>query len=87
MVNGYANPHKKQFYEGGVAFPVTVKGSGKGCGPILTSLLQPVVSNPKTPESLETNFRPKHLKHVPESGHLQNGNTRGHQALLAAGSG
>ena len=71
--------------EGGFALPVTEKGSGKGRGSILISLLQPVVSCPKAPEPVETNFRPKHLKYVPKGGHLQNGNTIDHQALLAAG--
>ena len=42
---------QKQLSEGGFAFPVTEKGRGKGRGSILTSLLQLVVSSPKTPET------------------------------------
>ena len=78
-------PSQKQLSEGGFALPVTEKGGRKGHGSILTSLLQLVIPSPKTPEPVETNFRPKHLKFVSESGHVQTGNTRDHQALLAGG--
>ena len=65
---------QKQLSEGGFVLPVIEKGIEKGRGSILTSFLQPVVSSPKTPEPVETNFRPKHLKRVPESGQLRKGN-------------
>ena len=77
VVSGYANPLKNSYLNKALQ-SLSQKRA------ILTSLLQLVIPSPKTSKLVETYFSPKHLKLVPESGHFQNGNTRDHQALLAA---
>ena len=83
VVSGYGNALKNR-YPKVVLQSLLKKGSGKGHGSILTSLLQPVIPSSKTSKLVDTYFTPKHLELVSEGGHLHSGNFRNHQALLVA---
>ena len=68
-------PGKEPVSQRGIASSDRQVGCRKSGCPFIPSLLQPVISSPKTQQQMETNFGPQSAKPVSKSRYLQNGNT------------
>ena len=75
---------QEQLPVGGITSAYRQKSGRKGSKSKITRILQPTILSPKTQQQMEANTGPKQLKRFPQSGKVQNGDTRNHQNISPA---
>ena len=75
-------PGKEPVSQRGIASSNRQVGSGKS-GQVIPSLLQPVISRPKTQQQMEAYLGPQSVKLISQSQYIQDGNTGDNPVILA----